>query len=88
MNQRQLVVQYVLRNGPCTEVDIFGEVRDSRGLRFAAGSKVRRWLAQGAPAGMVACEQKTGKDYTFVYAESPPDGFEPIIIKGRRSGGG
>ena len=83
MNQPQLVVQYVMENGPCTDVDIFKNVIDSRGHRFAAGSKVRRWLAQGAPAGMVAYEQKTGNTDTFVYTESPPDGFEPIKIRGR-----
>ena len=88
MNQPQLVVQYVLENGPCTEVDIYRDVRDRRGERFAAGSKVRRWLARGAPEGMVAYQQKIGKTHTFVYAESPPDGFEPIEIRGRSGSGG
>ena len=77
MNQQQRVVQYVLENGPCTDEDLYLELR-------VAGRMVQRALFDGAPEGMVACEQRTGKnDYIFVYAESPPDGFEPIKIRGR-----
>ena len=78
MNQQQRVVQYVLENGPCTDLDVF------KNATRVNPRDMRRHLVDGAPEGMVACEQRTGKnDYIFVYAESPPDGFEPIKIRGR-----
>ena len=76
MNQQQRVVQYVLENGPCTDDDIL------RGTKVA-GRMVQRSLVDGAPEGMVAYEQNDGSDIIFVFAESPPDGFEPIKIRGR-----
>ena len=81
MNQQQRVVQYVLENGPCTESALYLELK-------AAGRMIQRSLVDGAPEGMVACERKQRTDdgtdeYIFKFAESPPDGFELIKIRGR-----